>query len=286
VVAIIAVAAALVAALEPGSSGGSQLDPSLFASGACEAFAPTAGDRNLTVFLDAGHGGVDPGAVGVTLSGAAVDEADATLPVELDAMALLRAAGFRVVASRTTDSTVLRLAPGDEAGGTLSLRGAHDDVAARDECANLAGAAALIGIYFDANGSGQEAGSLTAYDAARPFAAANRRLATLLQRDVLAAMNDRGWQIPDDGVVSDTGLGSSVGNPAAGGLAAQAAAYGHLLLIGPAMAGYFSTPSQMPGAVIEPLYITDPFEGSLAASPAGQRVIAAGIATAVEQFLG
>ena len=284
--AIVAVAAALAAALEPRSSGGSQLDPSAFARGSCEAFAPTAGNRNLTVFLDAGHGGVDPGAVGVTQSGSAVEEADATLPVELDAMALLRAAGFRVVVSRTTDSTVLRLAPADEVDGTLSLRGAHDDVAARDECANLAGASALIGIYFDANGSAQEGGSLTAYDASRPFAAANLRLATLLQRDVLAAMNARGWRIPDDGVVSDTGLGSSVGNPATGGLAAQAAAYGHLLLIGPAMAGYFSTPSQMPGAVIEPLYITDPFEGSLAASPAGQRVIAAGIARAVEQFLG
>jgi N-acetylmuramoyl-L-alanine amidase len=42
----------------------------------------------------------------------------------------------------------------------------------------------------------------------------------------------------------------------------------------------------MPGAVIEPLYLTDPFEGSIAASAKGQAVIAQGIATAVEQFLG
>jgi hypothetical protein len=80
-------------------------------------------------------------------------------------------------------------------------------------------------------------------------------------------------------------LGSSSGNPADGGLAAQSAAYDHLLLIGPAEAGYFSTPSEMPGAVIEPLYITDPLEGTIADSSAGQKVIAGGIAAAVETFL-
>ena len=51
------------------------------------------------------------------------------------------------------------------------------------------------------------------------------------------------------------------------------------------MPGYFSTPSRMPGAVVEPLFITDPFEGSIAASTKGQGVIAGGIAEAVEQYL-
>ena len=50
------------------------------------------------------------------------------------------------------------------------------------------------------------------------------------------------------------------------------------------MAGYFSTPSQMPGALIEPLFITDPFEGTIAAGVAGQHAIAAGLDQAVEQY--
>ena len=249
------------------------------------AFVPTAGDRHETVFLDAGHGGIDPGGVGTTQSGHTITEAAETLRVELDVTARLRAKGFRVVVSRTTNSTVLRLRAGDVSNGTLTLRGVHDDVAARDVCANLAKANVLVGIYFDASSSSQTAGSLTAYDSARPFSAANRRLAGLLQRDVLAAMNHRGWQIPNDGVLPDNGLGSAVGDPAAGGLAAQSAAYDHLMLIGPAATGYFSTPSAMPGAVIEPLYITDPFEGSIADSTVGQMVIARAIATAVEQDL-
>ncbi len=50
------------------------------------------------------------------------------------------------------------------------------------------------------------------------------------------------------------------------------------------MPGYFSTPSQMPGALIEPLFITDPFEGTIAASATGQQAIATGLAQAVAQY--
>ena len=118
-------------------------------------------------------------------------------------------------------------------------------------------------------------GCVTAYDPARSFAAGNLRLAGLVQSDVLAAMNAQGWQIPDGGVQPDQGLGSS--------LTPADLAYGHLLL-GPAEKGYFSMPSMMPGALVEPLFITDPFEGSIAASSRGQQIIAAGLARAIEQY--
>jgi hypothetical protein len=143
----------------------------------------------------------------------------------------------------------------------------------------MAKADILVGIYFDAGSSTMNAGSMTGYDADRPFAADNLRLGTLLQTDVLAAMNAQGWDIPDDGVVSD----SFLGGPA---LSDAAAAYGHLLLLGPADPGYFSTPSTMPGALIEPLFITDPYEGSLADGALGHQVIAQGLTTAVEQYFG
>lgn len=266
-------------------SVGTPLSPATMATGACLAFDPTHGDDHQTVFLDAGHGGIDPGGVGATQSGQPVYESDVNLAIELDAMALLRAQGYRVVVSRTLDSTVVRLTPADMSEGVLSVQGSHDDVVARDVCANLADADALVGIYMDAGASAQNAGSVTLYDTARPFAAANLRLATLVQDDVLAAMNGQGWQIPNDGTLPDSGFGSSVGDPAVGGLAALAAGYDHLLLIGPPLSGFVTTPSLMPGAVIEPLYLTDPFEGSIAAASADQQVIARGIATAVEQFL-
>jgi len=268
----------------PASTGTQALDPGAFSAGACMALAPTRGNRHLTVFLDAGHGGVDPGATGTTASGATIYEADETLPVELDAAALLRADGFRVVVSRTRNSSVVRLTSQEVTGGELSLQGAHDDVAARDICANLAHADVLIGIYFDSGPAASDGGSLTTYDIARPFASANLRLATLVQDDVLSAMDAHGWGVPNAGVVSDVSEGSSVPTTSTGPLATAAANYGHVLLLGPAMAGYFATPSQMPGALIEPLFLTDPGEGSLAASASGQAAIAHGLASAIEQY--
>jgi N-acetylmuramoyl-L-alanine amidase len=169
----------------------------------------------------------------------------------------------------------MRLRPGDVSGGVLSVGGSHRDVLARDVCANEAHASVLVGIYFN-GGEPSDAGSVTGYDAARRFAAENLRLARLLQGDVLAAMNAQRWRIPNDGVKSDVELGSALNN--------QALAYGHLVLLGPAKRGYVSTPSQMPGALIEPLFITDPFEATIAASRRGQRVIATALARAIDQY--
>lgn len=96
-----------------------------------------------------------------------------------------------MVVSRTGSSTVVALGPNEASQGLLTLQGAHADVAARDVCVNLAGAAVLIGIYLDAGSSPENAGCLTAYDPDRPFSAQNARLADVVQTDVLAQLNSR-----------------------------------------------------------------------------------------------
>jgi N-acetylmuramoyl-L-alanine amidase len=260
------------------SEQGHPVDAKRFEPGACMEYPPTEGDRRLTVFLDAGHGGIDPGGVGEDENGHTVDEADETLPVELDTMALLRNKGFSVVVSRTRDEMVNRPGPDDVDGGLYTTQGVHDDVAARDVCADKAKANVLLGIYMDAGASPDNAGAVTGFDRVRPFGAANLRLADDVQHDVLAAMNGRGWGVPDLGVTDDSELGGPALTTAAGD-------YGHLLLLGPAAPGFFSTPSTMPGALIEPLFITDPYEGSIAETPADQEVIAGGLAKAVIEYL-
>jgi N-acetylmuramoyl-L-alanine amidase len=250
------------------------LDAAAFASGACVAQAPTSGDRHQTVFLDAGHGGPDPGAD----SGQYVAEKTITLPVALDAAALLRARGYRVVLSRTGDSAVARLSPVDLNGPVLTTAGKHADLIARADCANLAGAAALVSVHFDAYPDPSAAGASTLYDTVRPFSSANLALATDLQHDILASLASAGWTVPDRGIMSDSTAGG-------GEITAAGTAYGHLDLLGPADPGYVDNPTTMPGALVEPLFLTNPAEAAIAIDPAAQQAIAAGIADAVDQFL-
>jgi N-acetylmuramoyl-L-alanine amidase len=255
------------------------VDPALFPPGACVALAPRAGNRHQTVFLDPGHGGPDTGTIGTTTNGKTIYERDITLPVALDTAALLRRDGYGVVLSRTVDTTVTQLQPGVEPGGVFTVAGAHDDLLARLACANLAHAAVLVSIHFNGDSDPSASGAMTFYDQARSFATSNLHLARLLQADIVSALAASGWTVLNRGVYGD----ATADAPAP---SAQAAAYGHFDILGPRMAGYVPAPSHMPGALVEPLFITDPAEADVAAGSAGQVAIARGIAAGIESYLG
>ena len=252
------------------------LDPSQFAPNACVAFAPTHGDKHKTVFLDAGHGGPDPGASGHTSTGQQLEEKQLTLPVVMDAAQLLEANGYRVVVSRTTDTAIIPMTPADLDSGGESSAGKHADTIARITCANLANAFVLVSVHFDAFTSSSATGAMTFYDPGRTFSAQNQQFATLLQSDIVSALDATGTTVHDRGVQSSVGAGNST--------SAADRSYGRLLLLGPAKTGYNDAPSQMPGALVEPLFISNGAEGTLAASQAGQDAIASGITTAINSF--
>lgn len=246
-------------------------------AGACLSYRPVRGDRHITIFVDPGHGGADPGAAGTTSGGATIHEKDLTVHIGLDLLALLRQDGFTVVMSRAADTLVMRPRAGDLNGRLLTSTGEHRDIEARVACANASGADALISLHFNADGDPSTNGAETLYDNARPFSAANQRLARLAQQDVLARLRSAGWAVPDRGVLDD----SLVGTPA---VSSEAAAYGHLLELGPAAAGWLRWPSAMPGILCEPLFLTHPAEADVADGASGQRLIAAGLAQAVTSF--
>jgi N-acetylmuramoyl-L-alanine amidase len=250
----------------------SQLSLSGLEAGACMSLTPTQAAAGQTVFIDPGHGGLDPGVVGM-VSGHQVLEKDATLAVAIRLSDLLRADGYRVVMARTRDTSVLRLSTTDSVMGALTASAEHRDLAARAACANAAAAAALVSIHFDAFADPSVGGTGTFYDSARTFAVDNRRLATALQAALVSALGTS-----DRGVWTDDQL-------AAPTLTSSGSTYGHLIELGPMAAGWVDNPSLMPGALVEPLFLTNTTEARVASDPAGQQRIAGALEAGLVKYL-
>ena len=248
------------------------LDPGSYATGGCVAFGPTAGQRDRTVFLDAGHGGRDPGTVGVTAQGQPVPEKDLTLSVALETAQELRARGYRVALSRTTDDIGVPATRDGTDTGALDVADQRAQLSARARCANLADAAALISIHFNSFTDPQVRGAETLYEPDRPFAEDNRRLATLLQRSIVRGYGEAGQPTPDRGTVGGPGAGEQTSS-------------GDLIILGPSDGVNVVEPSAMPGALIEPAFLTNPTDTALATSPAGRRTVARAITLGVDEFL-
>jgi N-acetylmuramoyl-L-alanine amidase len=236
------------------------------------SFAPGSVRASKTVFIDPGHGGLDPGVVGES-GGQKVLEKDVALAVGTRLAAMLQGDGYRVVLSRTKDTSVASLAPADSVSGALTASAEHRDLITRAACANAANASALLSIHFDAFDDPSVGGTETFYDGARSFASDNKRLATDVQRALVSALgtNDRGiWT--DDQLVAPT-------------LTSSGSTYGHLIELGPSDPGYLDDPSKMPGALVEPLFLTNEGEARLASSGSGQQRIAAALKEGLEKYL-
>ncbi|MBF2077186.1 MAG: N-acetylmuramoyl-L-alanine amidase [Synechococcales cyanobacterium T60_A2020_003] len=68
---------------------------------------PDLSDQTLVVVLDPGHGGTDPGAVGIN----GLSELDVVLPVAQEVAAILEEQGVSATLTRTNDSQTIDLAP-------------------------------------------------------------------------------------------------------------------------------------------------------------------------------
>ncbi len=255
----------------PKAAASSQLPVAGLDTGACISYPAAGGQTGKTVFTDAGHGGLDPGVVGAA-GGKQVLEKDTTLAVATRLGALLRADGYGVVMARTQDSSVTKLAASDSITGAITNSAEHRDLVTRVACANASNASVLVSIHFDGFSDPSVGGTETFYDSARPFAATSNRLAADLQAALVAGLGTS-----DRGVWTDDRL-------AAPALTPSGDSYGHLIELGPASAGWVDDPSQMPGALVEPLFITNPTEAQIASDPAGQQRIAHAMEAGLVKF--
>jgi N-acetylmuramoyl-L-alanine amidase len=243
---------------------------------ACRAFDASGRWNRSTVFLNAGHGGTDPGAVprhGVTTQ----TEKVLTHAIVQEALPLLRDAGFRVVLSRTGDSSVALRRPGDLRGGALTVEALRRELMARIDCANAARADVLVSVHLNSHYGPSADGAETFYNTNREFSARSRALASHLHGAIVSNMRDAGWQVHDRGVAIDDSAGGEAATR-------EPAAYGQLLELGPAAPPWFTRPSRMPGVIIEPLFLTNPDEARRVTTAAGRTAIARGVVEGIEAY--
>jgi len=208
----------------------------------------------------------------VTSSGAVVLEKTETLAVATRLARLLQSAGFRIVLSRTSDSTVAALTSADLDGGALTPAAEIRDLNERVACANASGADAALSIHFNGFDDDSVGGSETFYDPDRPFAQKSLKLAGSVQEALVA-----GLRLSDRGVTADDQLVTET-------LTGQGAAYGHLILLGPAQSGFVDSPTMMPGALAESLFLTNPAEADLVNSAPNR--VAQALASGLESYFG
>jgi N-acetylmuramoyl-L-alanine amidase len=243
-------------------------------TGVAQPVRPAGDDRRITVFLDPGHGGRDPGWGASYILPDMPLEKDLTLDVARRTAAYLEEKGYRVVLSRTTDTDVNE--PEQDLNGDGCID-PIDEIQARIDLANASGAAALVSIHFNGLPGTQLSGSATFYNAVREFHEDNERLAQLIQSAQLEALAGFGHEARDWGALRDDSFDGPSQTECPTG-------YRYYTLIGPAAAGR-PRPSQMPGVVIEALFLTHLEEAKLAGRPEVRDALARAYAGAIDRFL-
>lgn len=214
------------------------------------------------IVIDPGHGGQEIGTSHIFPDGSKLTEKDLNLAVATKVTAVLRAAGYSVIQTRTTDSWVdskLVDVTGDK---KVDLA---DDLQMRVDIANNAHATLFLSIHFNGNVDPSLSGTTAYYDADRAFADRSQHLATLLNQDTVAGLTAIGYNPVNRGVRTDS---TAVGEGE------------HFYLLGPDA----TRPSQMPGALVEGLFLTNPQDATELKNPKVVDALAQAYAKAVEDY--
>ena len=281
-------------------SGGAASEPSVLADvvssdskvEVLQAEAPsvvqTALPRRPIVALDPGHGGPDDdlpranragrvlpryregdnsGAIFILDDGSELREKDLTLRLALATAELLEQKDVKVVLTRREDVDVNRANRDYNSDGKVDVA---DELLARVELVNRSGADLLVSIHLNAHPSQSMRGTYASYADGRPFSEQSVRLALSLHQRVLQALSDLDVSPIDRGVEDDAG-----DDPAGQ----------HLILFGPRTARA-PLETRVPGALIEPLFITNSEDAELLRREDVLTALAQAIADGILEYLG
>ncbi len=213
---------------------------------------PTPAPKGKKVFVDAGHGGAEIGSVHGAGGAEDLIEKQVNLAIALRLADLLRADGYDVQISRTSDRAVL---PG---------AGMAADLQARVDMANRFGADAFVSVHHNGNDNHSLKGTEVYYCGSRSYGAENRRLASLVQEALVRNMRQAGYDAVDRGIQDDARLG-------------------HLALL----ALYnLARPSRMPAIIGEALFISNDDDAAALQRADIREAIARGYCEGIKAYFG
>ncbi|HET7093723.1 MAG TPA: N-acetylmuramoyl-L-alanine amidase [Thermomicrobiales bacterium] len=218
------------------------------------------------VCLDPGHGGSDLGNVRLAADKIELQEKDLTLSVSQALADRLRADNFDVVLTRTTDAEVNpnnddvngdgTVAPTDGEAETDQL----DDLQARVNICNAANADLLVSVHFNSSENVHLAGYEVWYNDKRPFSDRSKSFATLVHEELGKAFAAAGYEANDRGIGADD-----------------------LAVLGPARPGKL-VPSDMPGAVVEGLFLSNDGDAAFIESGRADDAIVSAYERAIQRY--
>jgi N-acetylmuramoyl-L-alanine amidase len=225
--------------------------------------SPVAGVQGRIVCIDPGHGGADLGNVRVENNQIVLQEKDFTLEHALLLAERLRSHGIEVVMTRTTDSEVNPDNVDVNGDGTVAAEGGEansnqtDDLQARINICNQAGADLLVSVHYNGAENVFLQGYEVWYNGDRPFSDSSARLARLMHQQLGIQYAAAGYDAFDKGI----------------GLEDHA-------MTGPARPGKL-VPSEMPGIIVEGLFLSNDEDAAFITSDAA----ASALVSAYEQAI-
>jgi N-acetylmuramoyl-L-alanine amidase len=249
-----------------------------------EAYLP----RPRLVVLDPGHGGDEIGA-----ADNGIVEKHSNLDMARRVEALLAAEGVEVILTRRDDRRAALDPSLPPAGGFTPTR---HDLQARIDAANLANAAVFVSIHSNGSTVKAERGVEVWFDSSRPFAQDNLRLSHLLLTNVLAELREAGYNALDrglkDGACFRIFSQRCVSLFVLGGPRQTTVADALRRGVDPALLGLrdgqdilLSRATQMPGALVELLFISNQADAAALRNERVRDAMARGMAKAILEFL-
>ena len=236
-------------------------------------------DGVKTVCIDPGHGGGDRGRV--------FEGNDQIPPLEEAAFVLeqamllqdrLRSMGYVVVMTRTADTGVnadgLDTNGDGQTGADSPRAGTYDEIQARIDVCNRSNADLLISVHLNGYDTSNPSGYESWYTADRPFGVQSEVFAQLGVESIGERLAAEGYTPENRGAKDDGTYSVDDSDPTLAH---------NMLLTGPAIPGEL-TPSQMPGAIMESLFITNLDDIAFLRSANANEMIADAFVDAIEGY--